>query len=127
MSILLDTHIFLWYVSGDARLPAAYLGPISDRSNRVYVSAVSIWEATIKHQLGRLPLPAPPQDYLPRQRRLHGFRTLKITERTVLELVTLPPLHADPFDRLLVCQAIHYGLTVATVDAVVRSYPVVIL
>lgn len=127
MSILLDTHIFLWFISGDSRLPARYHQPISDPANRVYVSAVSIWEATVKHQLGRLPLPAPPQVYLPKLRRLHGFKTLKVTEQTVLELVQIPTLHADPFDRLLICQALHYGLALATVDVIVRSYPITVL
>jgi PIN domain nuclease of toxin-antitoxin system len=65
MRLLLDTHIFLWYITADARLPALFLATIRDPANDVYLSAASIWEVVIKHGLAKLPLPAPPADYLP--------------------------------------------------------------
>ena len=77
--------------------------------------------------LGKLPLPDPPQLYLPKQRDLHRFSSLPVNEADVLQLATLPPLHRDPFDRLLICQAIEHGLTLVTVDDQIRAYPVPVL
>jgi PIN domain nuclease of toxin-antitoxin system len=88
------------------------------------LSVVSVWEAVIKHQLGRLPLPEPPGTYLPEQRRRHSISTLAVDKASVAQLGKLPPLHRDPFDRLLVCQALEHGLTLVTVDDAVRAYPV---
>lgn len=78
----------------------------------------------IKHQLGKLPLPEPPGQYLPEQRRRHSISSLTVDEASVARLAGLPPLHRDPFDRLLVCQALEHGLTLITVDDAVRAYPV---
>jgi PIN domain nuclease of toxin-antitoxin system len=72
MRLLLDTHVFLWYITADLRLPAPFLGAIREPTNEVYLSVASIWEAVIKHGLGKLPLPAPPAEYLPQQRQAHG-------------------------------------------------------
>jgi PIN domain nuclease of toxin-antitoxin system len=127
MRLLLDTHIFLWYITADPRLPAAFRAAIQDPSNEVYLSAASVWEAVIKHGLGKLPLPVPPADYLPRQRDAHGIASLPIDEGAMPHLAGLPPLHRDPFDRLLVAQALQHGLTVATVDPEVAAYPVPVL
>lgn len=127
MKLLLDTHIFLWYISGDSRLPTAMKDSIRDPDNDVYLSVVSVWEAIIKHQLGRLPLPQPPETYLPEQRKRHLIASLGVDEESVTRLAGLPSSHRDPFDRLLVCQAIQHGLTVATVDPAVQSYPISLL
>jgi PIN domain nuclease of toxin-antitoxin system len=81
----------------------------------------------IKHALGKLPLPGPPADYLPQQRVAHGIASLPVDEGAMPHLSALRPLHRDPFDRLLVAQAIQHGLTVATVDPDVASYPVPLL
>jgi PIN domain nuclease of toxin-antitoxin system len=127
MRILLDTHVFLWYITADARLPATFCAAIQDPANEVYLSVVSVWEAVIKHQFGKLPLPAPPADYLPQQRVAHGIASLPIDEGAMAPLAGLPPLHRDPFDRLLVAQALQHGLTVATVDPDVSAYPIPLL
>jgi PIN domain nuclease of toxin-antitoxin system len=127
MKLLLDTHIFLWYISGDSRLPTVMKDSIRDPDNEAYLSVVSVWEAIIKHQLGKLPLPQPPEIYLPEHRRLHLIDSLSVDEESVMRLAGLPPLHRDPFDRLLVCQAIEHNLTIATVDPVVQSYPINVL
>jgi PIN domain nuclease of toxin-antitoxin system len=127
MRLLLDTHVFLWYITADAKLPAAFRAAIQDPTNEVYLSVASVWEAVIKHNLGKLPLPAPPADYLPRQRDAHGIASLPIDEGAMPHLAGLPPLHRDPFDRLLVAQALQHGLTVATVDVEVSAYPVPLL
>ena len=133
MRILLDTHIFLWFISGDVRLSAEVRDSIREPDNEVYLSAVSVWEAVVKHQLGKLPLPEHPRTYLPKQRELHQIVSLALDESSVIQLAKLPPLHRDPFDRMLICaicqalQALQNGLTIATVDAAVRAYSVSVL
>jgi PIN domain nuclease of toxin-antitoxin system len=124
MRILLDTHIFLWFISGDTQLSTDVRDAIRDPDNEVYLSAISVWEAIVKYQLGKLPLPEHPETYLPKQRDLHQIASLDLNESSVLQLAKLPPLHRDPFDRMLICQALQNGLTIATVDAAVRAYPV---
>ena len=83
-----------------------------------------MWEVVIKHGLGKLPLPQPPEIYLPRQRRDHGIASLEMDEATIAFLPKLPALHRDPFDRILICQALQHGLTLVTVDAAIQAYPV---
>jgi PIN domain nuclease of toxin-antitoxin system len=127
MRILLDTHIFLWFISGDIQLSTDVRDAIRDPDNEVYLSSVSVWEAIVKYQLGKLPLPEPPETYLPKQRNLHQIASLALDESSVIQLAKLPPLHRDPFDRMLICQALQNGLTLATVDAAVRAYSVSVL
>jgi PIN domain nuclease of toxin-antitoxin system len=127
MRILLDTHIFLWFISGDRQLSQKFQDAIRNADNEVYLSAISIWEVIVKYQLGKLSLPESPEIYLPKQRELHQISSLAFDEMSVIQLAKLPPLHRDPFDRMLVCQALQHNLTIATVDPIVRDYPVVIL
>jgi len=127
MKLLLDTHIFLWFISGDGRLTDAMRESIRNPDNEVYLSVVSLWETIIKHQLGRLPLPQPPESYLPIQRERHQISSLSLDEASVSQLAKLPPIHRDPFDRMLICQAMEHDLTIVTVDDVVCNYPVLVL
>jgi PIN domain nuclease of toxin-antitoxin system len=127
MKLLLDTHIFLWLISGDTRLSASLRQIIRNPENDVYLSVVSIWEAIIKHGLGKLFLPEPPEIYLPKQRRLHLIQSLPVDEDSVSQLSKLPLLHRDPFDRMLISQALQYNLTIATVDNAIRAYPVSVI
>jgi PIN domain nuclease of toxin-antitoxin system len=76
MRLLLDTHIFLWFISGDTRLPIAWRNSIRDAENAVFLSVVSVWEGIVKHRLGKLPLPHPPEHYLPVQRARHQIASL---------------------------------------------------
>lgn len=122
MRLLFDTHVFLWYITADPKLPASFRAAGQDPANEVYLSVASVWEAVIKYHLGKLPLPAPPADYLPRQRDAHGIASLPIDEGAMSHLASLPPIHRDPFDRLLVAQALQHGLMLATVDPDVSSY-----
>lgn len=71
MKLLLDTHIFLWYITGDKRLSGGIRDSIRDLNNEIYLSVVSVWETTVKYQLGKLALPQSPDTYLPRQRQQH--------------------------------------------------------
>lgn len=124
MNLLLDTQIFLWLTSDDPRLPQALRDAVTHPDNVVYFSLVSLWEILIKFGTGKLPLPEPPEVFLPKQRDLLGTEDLPILEAAVWRLLQLPPIHKDPFDRLLVCQALHHDLTLCTVDALLQSYPV---
>lgn len=124
MKLLLDTHIFLWYINKDERLDNSKRDAIQDSSNEVYLSVVSIWEAIIKYQLGKLPLPETPDIYLPTQRERHQISSLTLDEASVAHLVKLPLLHRDPFDRMLVCQTIIHDFKLITIDDMIRSYPV---
>jgi PIN domain nuclease of toxin-antitoxin system len=127
MRLLLDTHIFLWFISGDARLPTDWRESIRDPDNAVYLSVVSLWEALVKYRLGKLPLPHPPESYLPTQRARHQITSLPLDEASVCHLSTLPAAHRDPFDRMLVCQAPEHRLSIVMVDPVFAAYPAPIL
>ncbi len=125
MRLLLDTHIFLWYIQDDSRLAAAWDQIIGDPRNQVFLSVVSVWEVIIKYQIGKLPLPEPPELYLPRLRRQHQMTSLPVDEDSVSGVAQLPLLHNNPFDRLLIAQAMQHNLTLVTVDAAIRAYPMV--
>lgn len=127
MKLLLDTHVFLWFISGDQRLPEDTREYIRDPENDVYLSVVSIWEAIIKHQLGKLQLPEAPEKYLPLQRVRHEILSLALDEASVSYLAQLPPIHRDPFDRMLICQSNVHNLPILTIDDVIRKYPVHVL
>jgi len=127
MKILLDTHIFLWFISGDSRLSTDVRDAIRDPDNEIYLSVVSVWESMVKYQLGKLPLPESPETYLPKQRNLHQIASLALDETSVAQLAKLPPLHRDPFDRMLICQAVQNSLIIATVDSAVRAYSVSVI
>ena len=127
MKLLLDTHIFLWYISGDKRLAAGTKDAIRDSTNEVYLSVVSLWETIIKYRLGKLPLPQAPATYLPEQRARHRISSLSLDEASVKQLALLPSLHRDPFDRMLICQAISHNLALVTEDPAIRTYSVTVL
>jgi PIN domain nuclease of toxin-antitoxin system len=127
MRFLLDTHIFLWYITADTSLPASFRAAIQDPANEVFLSVASVWESVIKHGLGKLPMASPPGEYLPRQRESHRIASLPIEEAALTHLGKLPQLHRDPFDRILVSQALQHDLTMVTVDDAVKAYPVKLL
>ena len=127
MRLLLNTHVFLWYISGDSRVDASHQRTLRDPANDVFLSVVFVWEACVKHALGKLPLPASPTAYLPAQRVRHAIETLPLDEASVAQLANLPDLHRDPFDRMLICQAREHGLTLMTADKAVEHYPVALL
>jgi len=122
--ILLDTCTFLWLITDDTALPASARNVFLDPDNDVYLSAVSVWEIAVKHSLGKLPLPASPDRFIPSQRESHGITSLPLEEQAVLYLLKLPQLHRDPFDRVLVCQAIQHELTLLTPDPLITQYAV---
>ncbi|MBI4860315.1 MAG: type II toxin-antitoxin system VapC family toxin [Candidatus Riflebacteria bacterium] len=124
MRLLLDTCTFLWLGDGHARLSEESRRLCTDPGNEVLISVVSAWEISVKHTLRRLLLSEPPPTYVPKYRKLHGIETLPLEEEAALQLHRLPGLHNDPFDRMLVCQAIVHGLTILTPDPLIIQYPV---
>ena len=123
MRLLLDTCTFLWAISGASDLSARARELVADSDNEVFLSSVSGWEIAVKHALGRLPLPASPDRFVPEQRARHGIDPLPLDEESALHVVRLPPLHRDPFDRMLVSQAIVHGLTLVGPDPLIAQYP----
>ena len=122
MKLLVDTHVFLWLDAGDRRLPREIQEAVMATTNEVYVSAVSVWEIAIKSSLGK-------KDFQVDPRTLHrglldnGYLELAITSQHTIAVVALPPHHKDPFDRLLIAQAIVEGITLLTSDPQVARYP----
>ncbi len=123
MRLLLDTHVFLRLLSSPERLGGA-LSTLEDPGNELLVSSASSWEIAIKVRLGRLELPGDPRRYVPDRLRAIGAEPLAIEHHHALGVVDLPMLHRDPFDRLLVAQARHLGLTIVTADAHIPLYDV---
>jgi PIN domain nuclease of toxin-antitoxin system len=123
MKLLLDTHIFLWLQTDPDRL-GEHLPVVEDARAQLLLSAVSSWEIAIKYQLGRLPLPERPERYVPDRMRAIGAHALAVEHPHALGVGTLPPLHRDPFDRLLVAQATLLDLTILTADPAVAQYPI---
>jgi PIN domain nuclease of toxin-antitoxin system len=123
VQLLLDTVTFLWFVAGSKDLSRKAKDALRDPANDVFLSSVSAWEIAVKHRLGRLPLPDRPEVWIPEQRNAHAFEALPLDETAALTLARLPDLHRDPFDRMLICQALSERLTLVTPDEAVRAYP----
>jgi PIN domain nuclease of toxin-antitoxin system len=122
MKILLDTSIFIWYILDDVNLSKKHSEIIEDLNNEIYLSVISVWEATIKQQIGKIDFPESASKYLPKQREKHEIKSLSLDESTIKNLFNLPLLHKDPFDRILICQAIEYDFFLMTVDETIRKY-----
>ncbi len=120
-------YSYLWFISGDSRLPEDIRDSIRDLENEVYLSVVSLWEVIIKYQLGKRLLPQSRSIYLPIQRQKHQIASLSLDEASVSQLADLPQIHRDPFDRMLICQSLEHDLTIVTVDDAICAYPVPIL
>ena len=123
MKLLLDTHIFLWLIDDDKRLSEQYRQAIQNPNNEKFLSVVSIWECVIKYQIGKLDFPSSPETYLPKERRKHLIKTLTVDENSIAQLIRLPLLHKDPFDRLIMAQALQHDLTIMTEDKLILAYP----
>jgi len=124
MKLLLDTHIFLWFISADLRLSILFRDIIKEPNNTIFLSVASVWEIIIKYNLGKLLLPQSPEIYIPRQRQIHRIKSLPISESSLKNLASLPDLHRDPFDRILISQALTSNLTLVTVDPEIVRYNV---
>jgi PIN domain nuclease of toxin-antitoxin system len=122
--LLLDTSTFLWIINDAPELSLQGRELFIDPENEVYLSSVSGWEIAIKYSLGRLPLPESRDRFVPTQRKQHGIDPFLLDEEAALHLTRLPLLHKDPFDRMLVCQAIVHHFVILTPDDLVTQYPV---
>jgi len=127
MRLLLDTHVLLWWHDQPARLTETAYGAINDPGNDVFLSVVNGWEIQIKAQLGKLTLSKPLRLLLQEEQATNGFRVLPVTIEHIYALDSFPLHHRDPFDRLLIAQAHHEGLTLVTHDPQLSTYSISLL
>ncbi len=124
MKLLFDTHAFLWWDSEPAKLSAPSLALCQNRENTLLLSVASAWEMQIKLQLGKLKLSMPLKEIIESQQQTNNLELLPVTLPHVLGLEGLPAYHKDPFDRLLITQAIAEGAVLVTCDPMFAKYPV---
>ncbi len=127
MNLLLDTSIFLWYITNSKKLSNRHSKEIQNKKNNIFLSVVSIWECLIKQQIGRLNLPEPSAEFLITQRDKHHITSLPLEENNLIHLAGLPQIHKDPFDRIIICQSKDNDFTLITSDIIMKKYPVDIL
>jgi PIN domain nuclease of toxin-antitoxin system len=123
VKLLLDTVTFLNAVLDPPALSDRARELLLDSGNSRYLSTVSAWEIAIKYSLGKIELSAAPDQFVPLHRGHLGTKTLDLDEASALQLTRLPALHRDPFDRMLVCQAIVHGMVLLTPDRLLSQYP----
>lgn len=123
MRILLDTHVLLWWINEDARLSETALEVLSNVENDLLFSAASGWEMAIKIGLGKMEVTGNLSAYLSRHLGENGIEVLPISLRHAVGVAELPKHHRDPFDRLLVAQALAEDLSIVTIDPLVSRYP----
>lgn len=124
MNLLLDTHTFLWFIDGSARLSPSARELIEDQGNAKLVSSASLWEMGLKISLGRLELAQPFEELIPAQMRMNGFGLLPLRVPHIAKIISLPFHHRDPFDRLLVGQCLVEGLSLVRADPAFDKYSV---
>ena len=124
MKLLFDTHAFLWFVLGDARMSPVARALVLDPANEKWVSPATYWELAIKISINKYVLNQPYEAFLQRNIQGNGFAILPIEPRHTAALLTLPLHHRDPFDRLLIAQAMVDQLTLLSVDTVFDAYPI---
>lgn len=123
MNLLLDTHIILWWLDNNDKLPEEYFSAIADSNNICFISSATIWEISIKSALGKLEIPDNFTDILEQE----GFNELQISWEHAARIRQLPSHHKDPFDRLIIAQAIIEDYTLLTVDKIIPEYGVKLL
>ena len=119
MRLLVDTHVVLWWLTGDDQLSDDVASRLSDEPE-VHLSAATVWEVAVKQALGKFDGP----DDLPERLSDLGFRALPMTAAHAVEAARLPSIHRDPFDRMLIAQALFEGLTIVTRDPIIARYGV---
>lgn len=124
MKILLDTCTFIWITTDAPELSQKAHDVFTNPNNEIFLSSVSVWEIMVKNSIGKLPLPNAPEDFIRLKREQHTIETLSLTEQDIFHLKKLPKYHQDPFDRMLICQALEHNLTILTPDDKIIQYPV---
>ena len=127
MNYLLDTHVFLWFIKDDPALNSKAKTLIEEPENSIYFSIASMWEMAIKVSLGKLQMPSPFNEFVQSQLIENKVTLLDIKTRHTEIVATMPFHHRDPFDRMLICQAMEHGLMIATVDDIFQSYAISLL
>lgn len=127
MRLLLDTQVFLWFLGDERKIPANARTAIHASENAVLVSAAAVWEIAIKASMGRLPISADDVARLPELIEASGFDELPVLARHAAGVRALPWHHRDPFDRLMIAQALDESLKLVSVDPIMRSYDVPLL
>lgn len=122
MRLLLDSHVFLWWVNDAPELSAKARAAIRKGQNACFLSVASVWEMAIKVSTGKLALSQPVERFIPEQLAANSFRLLEIDFRHVARVESLPFHHRDPFDRLLVAQAMSEKMSVVSADAALSEY-----
>ncbi len=121
--ILLDTHTFVWWVSDRNQLSETAREALEKEAGQLHLSVVSAWEIALLQKKNRLQLPVAASEFLQRGLIRHSIRELPLMRRTVLMAVDLPDIHNDPFDRILIVEAIQARLAIVTKDSVIPNYP----
>lgn len=124
MKYLLDTCTFLWLTGLPEKLSRRAVKLCEDPENEIYLSTISVWEISLKAALGRLKLATSPEIYVPQQRKAHRVQSLSLDETAPLILASLPDLHRDPFDRMLICQALSKNMKIITPDQHIHKYKI---
>jgi PIN domain nuclease of toxin-antitoxin system len=124
MKLLLDTHVFIWWSGEPGKLSEKALDACENSSNRLILSIVSIWEMQIKMQLGKLKLKHSLKDLVENQQDVNGLQILPVSPNHIFMLDNLPMHHSDPFDRLLISQAIEEKLLLVSKDKKISDYAV---
>jgi len=124
MRLLLDTHSFLWFIAGSDKISVAARELIEDSANEPLLSIASLWEMAIKVSIGKLKLAHPFETLIPEQMKLNGIGTLNIRVEHVSQVVQLPFHHRDPFDRLLIAQALVEDMPIVGADGMFDAYTV---
>ncbi|MGD0465468.1 MAG: type II toxin-antitoxin system VapC family toxin [Gammaproteobacteria bacterium] len=124
MKYLLDTHIFLWWLTKAQNLSKKIIDIIKNPENELYLSAISSWEICTKIQIKKLWLPEDPIYYIPKKINEHNIFELDINHKHSLQLSSLPLIHKDPFDRMLIAQAIVEKMVLLSFDKIFKKYPI---
>ena len=122
MKFLSDSHLLIWAAINSSRVPKRALPLLNDKDNELFFSSASLWEITVKAAAGRFDFQIDPR-LLRRNLLDNGYQELPVTSEHALMLLTPPPIHKDPFDRMLIAQAIAEGITLLTSDATIAKYP----
>lgn len=124
MNILLDTCTFLWIANDAKELSTQAKKLYQNTDNLIFLSSVSVWEIVVKNKLGKLPLPEKPEIFIDKICKTYFIEIISLDIDAIFHLINLPDFHRDPFDRMLICQAIDQDLILLTSDELIIQYPV---
>jgi len=127
MNLLFDTHTFIWFIEAPDRIKPHLQNTLSDPMNKLWLSTASVWEMQIKMAIRKLSLSASVEEFVTVNRAVNDVQSLPVLEQHIWSLANLPLHHNDPFDRLLIAQALAEGYTLVTADPFFTQYPVALL